>query len=428
MCEEYVKVSVIIPVYNMEKYLRECLDSVFGQSLHKIEVICIDDGSTDDTKEILEEYHDRFENMVVVFQDREGAGLARNKGLDIAKGEFVAFMDSDDYYPSEDVLEYLYKNAKKNNANIAGGSLLRNVASNIYDYGDTRCIITEEMKVSLSDYPCYAGFYRYIYKTSFLKDNNICFPDLVRFQDPPFLLESFAKAKQIWLGPKYTYVYREFDKKIDFSSKKVVCDIAKGYLLMLRHLCANGYAQLQENITKQMLNSYDLFAIHFCEGNNNLKYILNDIKKIIKNENEKEEFCRIWNEDKFIKRYSEIRNSIIALSHKIRCCKKFIIYGAGRYGKISYDYFSNLNDVTFLGFAATEVNEICTVRGHIVKRIEEYSDDTEALVIISIQNDINNQMKENVSKLGFKNISYFNFTNCFVEFERLNDGRFAFDN
>ena len=93
-----VKVSIIIPVYNAEKYLKRCLDSVLSQTLKDIEIICVNDGSTDNSIQILKEYGSKIK---VINQENQGLSVARNTGLKEAKGEFVAFLDSDDYYNKE---------------------------------------------------------------------------------------------------------------------------------------------------------------------------------------------------------------------------------------------------------------------------------------------------------------------------------------
>ena len=95
-----VKVSVIIPVYNVEKYLRECIDSILNQTLRDLELICVDDGSTDGSLEILHEYEKADSRVKVLTQHNMGAGAARNKGLAIATGEYLSFLDSDDFFAS----------------------------------------------------------------------------------------------------------------------------------------------------------------------------------------------------------------------------------------------------------------------------------------------------------------------------------------
>lgn len=112
-----IKVSVIIPVYNAEKYLRECLDSVCSQSLQNIEIICVDDGSTDNSLTILREYVGKDERLKVIEQVNSGAGAARNLGMATARGEYLAFLDSDDlYYPQ--ALAQAYAVAVKENADM----------------------------------------------------------------------------------------------------------------------------------------------------------------------------------------------------------------------------------------------------------------------------------------------------------------------
>lgn len=112
-----IKVSVIIPVYNAEKYLKDCLDSVLNQSLKEIEIICVDDGSTDSSLEILREYKQKDNRVIVLQQENAGAGIARNKGLKIANGEYLSFLDSDDFFDNQ-MLKKSYCEAVKYNAEI----------------------------------------------------------------------------------------------------------------------------------------------------------------------------------------------------------------------------------------------------------------------------------------------------------------------
>ena len=94
------KISVIIPVYNVEKYIRECLDSVLEQSLKDIEIICVNDGSTDSSRNILLEYRKKDSRVIVLDKQNGGLSSARNSGIDIAQGKYVLFLDSDDLLSS----------------------------------------------------------------------------------------------------------------------------------------------------------------------------------------------------------------------------------------------------------------------------------------------------------------------------------------
>jgi len=99
-----IKVSIIIPVYNAEKYIREDLDSLLGQSLREIEVICVDDGSKDSSLKILEDYQRKDDRIKILKQENKGAGAARNEGMKEAKGDYLIFLDADDFF-EKDMLE-----------------------------------------------------------------------------------------------------------------------------------------------------------------------------------------------------------------------------------------------------------------------------------------------------------------------------------
>ena len=112
------KVSVIIPVYNAEQHLRECLDTVVGQTLSDIEILCVDDGSTDESMSILKEYADKDPRLSVLQQENAGAGAARNNGLRAARGDYLSFLDADDFFELT-MLEKAYEKCVSDDADIA---------------------------------------------------------------------------------------------------------------------------------------------------------------------------------------------------------------------------------------------------------------------------------------------------------------------
>ena len=112
-----IKVSVIIPVYNGETFLEQCLDTVCNQTLKEIEIICVDDGSTDSSYEILKRYEQRDSRITVLQQNNQYAGAARNTGKKIAKGDYLVFWDCDDFFELE-ALEMLYQEASETNADV----------------------------------------------------------------------------------------------------------------------------------------------------------------------------------------------------------------------------------------------------------------------------------------------------------------------
>ncbi len=98
----------LVSIYNVEKYLKECLESVVNQTLNDIEIICIDDGSTDSSPSILKEYQNNDERFIIINQENSGPGAARNRGIKEAKGKYTYFLDSDDYVSTK-----LYQNLQK---------------------------------------------------------------------------------------------------------------------------------------------------------------------------------------------------------------------------------------------------------------------------------------------------------------------------
>ena len=107
-------VSIIVAVYNVEKYLKKCLDSIIKQSYRNIEIICVNDGSTDSSLKICEEYQEQDSRIIIITQKNQGLSAARNTGIKNSKGEFIAFIDSDDWVDPQ-FIELLLKECKDNN-------------------------------------------------------------------------------------------------------------------------------------------------------------------------------------------------------------------------------------------------------------------------------------------------------------------------
>ncbi|MDR2570122.1 MAG: glycosyltransferase [Oscillospiraceae bacterium] len=117
MDNHLIKISVIIPVYNVERYLRDCLDSIIRQTLREIEIICVNDGSTDSSLTILEDYKALDERVQVITQENKGLSGARNTGIDRVKGKYIYFIDSDDMLKTDALIE-LYTFAERENTDV----------------------------------------------------------------------------------------------------------------------------------------------------------------------------------------------------------------------------------------------------------------------------------------------------------------------
>lgn len=240
------KVSVIIPIYNVQEYLSECLISVINQSLIDIEMVCIDDGSTDNSLKILKIFAETDKRIKIIEQENKGAGQARNLGIDSAKGEFVIFIDPDDYYPNNFVLEHLYTSATNNKVLIAGGSMSKD---------DNGIISTEFVKkekgytfpsngiIRYVDYQFDFGFQRFLYNRDMLVNNNIYFPSYRRYEDPVFLLKAMVCAKQFYALKEVVYRYRVGYKQVEWNEEKVI-DLASSISEILKITSENNLEYL----------------------------------------------------------------------------------------------------------------------------------------------------------------------------------------
>lgn len=299
---ENIKVSVIIPVYNVEEFLKTCLDNVCNQTLRDIEIICVDDGSTDKSLEILEEYKVKDSRIIILTQENQGAGKARNYAMQNAQGQYIAFMDADDLYPALDVLEKMYKNAEEHKVNICGGGidqLKDSVIINAKDRTEYH-FFNKDGVVQFKDFQWDYGYYRFIFSRDLLINNNIAFPDYLRYQDPPFLLNAMIAAGEFYAMTESTYCYRFGHKKINWTTRRVN-DLAKGIrdnyfksiekgLFELSGVCINRINKDYHKVflTSLMDGNKELMEILIQINNNNCKSLLLPISRLMEKASEQQ--------------------------------------------------------------------------------------------------------------------------------------------
>ncbi len=244
------KISIIIPCYNMEAYLPQCLDSVLSQTLAEIEAICIDDGSRDNTGKILDEAQNSDPRLRVVHQENKGVAAARNLGISLSRGQYIAFLDSDDFLPDSSTLELLYKKADENHALICGGSLSNYIQSTgqiitCYTADSLGQSFLREGFIEYSDYQFDFGYYRFLYNRAFLLEHHLQFPLYTRYQDAPFFVQAMICAKRFYAIPQIVYRYRVGiqDAPTTWPVKKLN-DLIRGHLDVLRISRENGLSSL----------------------------------------------------------------------------------------------------------------------------------------------------------------------------------------
>lgn len=226
-----VKISVIIPVYNVEKYLSQCLDSVINQTFKDIEIICVNDGSSDNSLEILKDYAQRDDRIIIKnFEENKGVSAARNWALNIAKGEYIYFIDSDDWI-EKNYLEVMFKTIEQTGADII---MNRNMLScqngeifpSVFQSGQNKIKDNTFIDIHKETHNISFGPCAKLHRTSLLKNNNITFPVGYVYEDMFFHLVTFAYSKKIYFfkGPEYYYRKTEgsITSKMKQDSDKII--------------------------------------------------------------------------------------------------------------------------------------------------------------------------------------------------------------
>lgn len=265
------KFTIIVPVYNTEKYLSECLDSLINQTYEDIEIICINDGSTDGSLGILNEYAQKDSRIKIINQANQGVSVARNTGIENAKGDYILFVDSDDWlelntcekfndvlFSDIDMLFYNYKIRKADGSTIIEKQI-------------NQCIVNK--KIKFYDYieECFTclnlrGILGKVYKREFLKQNNIQFlSDLWFGEDTYYLMRNLVNNPQVYILDDCLYNYRNFSLN---SLSNKACEMQYKQLMLLLHYFNN----LFDHDSNKLLE--------FCANNdtfNVLLYLFRDI-------------------------------------------------------------------------------------------------------------------------------------------------------
>ena len=207
-----IKVSVIIPVYNSEKYLKQCLDSVVNQTLKNIEIIVVNDGSTDNSLQIIQEYVNKYSNVKLINKQNEGCYKARNIGLEVADGEYIAFLDSDDYIESN-MYEKLYLKAKQTNADIVSSNyyISQDDKLKLVDFSSSVALLEKSNNkvIGAKNIILDAIIWSRIFKKQMLFEKNIKFhSDIYMADDAFFHIITMLNAEKIVYISDILYTYR----------------------------------------------------------------------------------------------------------------------------------------------------------------------------------------------------------------------------
>jgi glycosyltransferase involved in cell wall biosynthesis len=274
------KISLIIPVYNVEKYIRKCLDSAISQTLKDIEIICVNDGSTDDSLNILREYEKKDKRIIVIDQKNSGLGAARNTGLDIARAPYIMFIDSDDWIDF-DTLEIYHKTATKENVCIVMSNFI-SVPED--DASLKRCDMFTKYYSSLEKaegkYEFIGNFREYrvsacckLFKKEIIDKHNLRFPVNLINEDEAWHWYYFSHVKSIYYFKKA--YYNRLVRNDSIMSNR---EIRKHGVLDLLYILEHIYNYLQKNkLYEKYSEQYSKYfsdvvsgVLKRCSGNNEL--------------------------------------------------------------------------------------------------------------------------------------------------------------
>ena len=204
------KISVILPVYNAEKYLKHCLDSIVKQTYRNLELLLIDDGSTDMSFAICAEYARQDKRLKIIHQTNLGTASARNKGLLLAKGKYIHFIDNDDCLLHKNYYAQMLKKALTTNADMTCSEVYYERGKQYLNFTQTKSLVIGRDKISLACWKGYFSVWKYLYKTSFLRKRQFLF-DKKAFpaDDMLFTMQTAFYANKIAIVPQVHYFYRK---------------------------------------------------------------------------------------------------------------------------------------------------------------------------------------------------------------------------
>lgn len=316
----------------MEKYLPKCLESLIKQTLKDIEIICVNDGSMDNSLAILKEFASKDSRIRIIDNQHQGVAKTRNTGIEQSTGEYIGFVDSDDYIDI-DFFEKLYNSATKSNSDIAIASILKHKNFfNIYNakYTKEETAITIQDKIKLCEDKKHFFFYAWnkIYHSGFIKENNIKFSEGQIYEDVMFAIKALYYSNKIIsvYGTKYHYIEHEnsLTKYKDKTGEKEH-DLIKAYS-ELQEFCNSKNIEIPERLNYYTKENFG-FILNLYKGKYQSKIQLFNIFTIAT-----------------ISNYSETRNLITILGFKIKIAKREI--AKERQENVFYQYKKDKIDIT----------------------------------------------------------------------------------
>ena len=418
-----IKVSVVVPVYNMQKYLEECMDSILTQTLTEIEIICVDDGSTDKSSAMLDSYAEKDRRVQVFHISNGGYGHAVNLGMSHAKGKYISIVEPDDYIEQE-MLERLYAVSEKYGLDMVnadckhfsgeGEDRIFQKSHMINDDSLYNTVINpfHEREIFKGGFINPAG----LFNRGFLEKNHIRHNETpgASFQDAGFGFQVLAYAERVMLLTETFYCYRQDNPDSSINNGRTANCIIEEYEFIL-NIIRNDKERLGSFISEytrrkvgSYLNMYDrlvpelrlafleMVSKDFRESRERGEFVTTSLSKSQQMQVE----LIIDKTEEFYKRDCVLADEV---HEKVKSMDHFIVYGVGMFGKKIYDAMFDEDKKKVTGFAVTDAgNNIKEYKGVPVGQIDIYR--REFPVIVGVLGKYENEVISTLEQNGWENI------------------------
>lgn len=417
------KVSVIIPIYNVEKFLTKCLESVVNQTLKDIEIICVDDGSTDTSSQIIEKFANDDKRMKVIHKENSGYGHSMNVGMDVAIGEYVGIVEGDDIILPE-MYEILYNTAKQHDLDMVKSDCYlywesRKHKSRVY-VDDSRKYYNRVLDKSYRE--IYFRFWMFnwtgIYRRDFLNNNNIRHNETpgASFQDNGFWLQVMSMCERaMWIDVPF-YLYRQDNPMSSVKSKtKIMSTMVEydfaGEILQKKGLidewklsnyyrmgeCRTAFLRIDDSLKREYL---EVVKREYLKYKDNLavtghwlyQYNLDWIHGAI---SDPDGFCK-----DFINRKQKVAD-------RLKNSSDLIVYGAKEVAEAVLKRLYNMDYLEKVTVAVSKPGQNQSFFGFQVERIDDaikkYNDSVLVLLCVGCETKAYRQMKHTLERLGVRN-------------------------
>ncbi len=374
---DIIKISVIVPIYNMAEYIPDCLESILGQSLHDIEVICVDDGSKDASVSVIEDYISKDERVKLLIQGNLGPGNARNRGISSASGQYVAVIDADDKYESETVLEKLYNAAQIHGEKICGGNVL-----NLFENGEKRMGYRPFLTEGHTDYFDYQDCFfhvRFIYERALLINNSVFYPEYKRYEDQIFLVKAMLAA-----GGFYALNLDMYDYRIVMSGHKLssasLSDSIKGLIEILKLANSSELEELYELVLENYKKYYQVYLYYYsCFIKDKALVETRKALEIYLKQNASDRY--LIDDETFFIKWNSVFNEKKKIDDILFDERKLIIYGDGKWSRVLQKYISKC-------FQGKSFDVVTTTGDNNTKIIDLFLNEAEKCVVIIAVSEI----------------------------------------